>query len=180
MKKEIFREIEIPEGIEAEVVGSNVKIKGPEGENAREFNMKGVSFSKKDNLIIVGNKKSTKNEKKLINSAVAHIRNMIKGVQQKFEYQLKVCFSHFPISVEIKGKEVSIKNFLGERVPRKMTLPEGVEVKINKEVIDVSSVDKELAGQVAADFETATRIKKRDRRIFQDGIFITSKAGREM
>ena len=44
----------------------------------------------------------------------------------------------------------------------------------------VSSVDKELAGQVAANFETATKVPMKDRRVFQDGIFIINKAGREM
>ena len=180
MKKEIFIEIEIPSGVEAEIDGSMLKVKGPEGENQRRFSIKGVILTKKDNTITLGNKKATKKEKKMINSTVAHIRNMIKGVQEKFEYELKVCFSHFPISVELKGKEVLIKNFLGERIPRKTTIPNGVEVEINKEFINVKSTDKELAGQVAANFETATRIRKRDRRIFQDGIFMITKAGREI
>jgi len=180
MRKEIFREIEIPEGVEVELVGSLLKVKGVEGESQRNFNINKVSLEKKNGMVVVGNKKATKKEKKLINSAAAHIKNMIDGVQKKFEYQLKVCFSHFPISVDIKGKEVMIKNFLGERVPRKTIIPEGVEVEIDKDVIKVVSVDKELAGQVAANFETATRIRSRDRRIFQDGIFITSKAGREI
>ena len=180
MKKEIFKEIEIPEGVEAELDGSLLKVRGPQGENQRMFDTNKISLTKEGNKMVVGNKKATKKEKKLINSAAAHIKNMVTGVGHKFEYQLKVCFSHFPISVEIKGKEVLIKNFLGERVPRKTVIPEGVEVEINKDVIKVTSVDKELAGQVAADFETATRIRSRDRRIFQDGIFITNKAGREM
>ena len=180
MRKEIFKEIEIPSGIEVEIVGSLMKVKGPEGESQRRFNLKKVSLEKKDNLIVIGNKKATKKEKKLINSAAAHIRNMIAGVQRKFEYMLKVCFSHFPISVDIKGNEVLIKNFLGERIPRKTIIPQGVEVEVNKDVIKVASVNKELAGQVAANFETATRIRKRDRRIFQDGIFITNKTGREI
>lgn len=180
MKKEIFREIEIPQGIDANIEGSTLKVNGPEGEISKTFNLKGLSLSKKDDKIIVGHKKSTKKEKKLINSNAAHIKNMIKGVQNKFEYQLKVCFSHFPISVEMKGKEVSVKNFLGEKIPRKTTIPEGVDVDINKDIIKIKSVDKELAGQVAANFETVTKIRNRDRRIFQDGIFMTKKAGREI
>ncbi len=180
MKKEIFKEIEVPEGIEVEIAGPMLKVRGPEGESQKSFNINNVSITKKDNMILVGNKIATKKEKKLINSAAAHIKNMITGVQKKFEYTLKVCFSHFPISVDIKGKEVLIKNFLGERVPRKTEIPENVEVKVDKDIIKVASVDKELAGQVAANFETATRIRKRDRRIFQDGIFMINKAGRDI
>ena len=115
-----------------------------------------------------------------MNTIASHIKNMIKGVQEKFEYQLKICFSHFPINVEIKDKEAIIKNFLGEKIPRKTKIPEGVEVEVDKDIIKVRSVNKELAGQVAADFEIATKIRKRDKRVFQDGIFIINKAGKEI
>jgi len=180
MKKELFQEIEIPEGIETQIQENSITIKGPEGENKKEFNLTNLKFEKKGNKIIIGNKKSTKKEKKLMNTMAAHIKNMIKGVQEKFEYKLKVCFSHFPITVEVKGQEVIIKNFLGEKIPRKSRILEGVDVKVDKDIITVSSSNKELAGQTAANFEAATRITNKDRRVFQDGIFITNKAGREM
>jgi large subunit ribosomal protein L6 len=180
MKKELYQEIEIPEGVEAEIEGTMLKVKGPMGENSREFKIRNLDLKKEGNKIIVGNKKSTKNEKKLMNTLTSHIRNMLKGVQEKFEYQLKVCFSHFPINIEIKDQEAIIKNFLGEKIPRKVKLTKGAEVKLDKDIITVSSVDKELAGQVAANFEAMTKVGKKDRRVFQDGIFMISKAGREL
>jgi len=180
MKKEIFQEIEIPEGVEAEIIENVLTIKGKEGEIKKKFNINKITFEKKDNKIIIRNKKATKNEKKMINTISAHIKNMIKGVQEKFEYVLKICSSHFPMSVEIVGNEAIIKNFLGEKIPRKAKIIENVNVEINGDIITINSHDKELAGQTAANFEKATKIRSRDRRVFQDGIFITSKAGREI
>ena len=180
MKREIFEEIEIPEGVEANIEGSTLNVKGPEGENKRTFNTNNLSFEKKDNKIVIGNKKSTKKEKKMIYTIAAHVKNMLKGVKEKFEYELKIVFSHFPITAEYKDNKVSIKNFLGEKVPREVPISKGVEVEIKKEQIIVKSVDKELAGQAAASLENATKVGARDRRIFQDGIYIINKAGKEI
>ena len=180
MKKELFQTIEIPEGVEVKMEGNIVETKGVAGENKKEFDTTNLILEKKDNQIIIGNKKATKREKKMMNTLAAHIKNMIKGVQEKFEYQLKICFSHFPMTVEIQGNEAIVKNFLGEKIPRKVTILPEVEVKADKEMIIVSAIDKELAGQTAANFEKATRIPIKDRRVFQDGIYITHKAGREI
>ncbi len=186
MKKPLQQTIEVPDGVEASIDGGSVTVEGKQGENKRSFNLGKLDFdtlkgtSKKDNKIIIGHKQSTKREKKMMNTIAQHIRNMIKGVQEKFEYKLKVCFSHFPFTVNIEGNQAVIKNFLGEKIPRKVKIPKGAEVKVDKDIITVRAIDKELAGQAAANFETATRIRGRDRRVFQDGIFITSKSGREI
>lgn len=180
MHKELFKEIEIPDGVEAEIEGNSIIIKGKEGEVKKKFDTSKLIFEKVGDKIRIGNKKSTKREKKMMNTITKHINNMIRGVQEKFEYHLKICFSHFPITVEIKGNDALIKNFLGEKIPRKMKILEGTEVKVDKEKITVRSADKELAGQTAANFEKATIISKRDRRVFQDGIFITNKSGKEI
>ena len=178
MKKEIFETIEIPEGVEASLEGDIFSVKGKEGENKREFDVSNLTLEKKENTIVIGHKKATKKEKKMIKTLAAHIRNMIKGVQEKFKYKLKICFSHFPMTVDIKGNTADVKNFLGEKMARKVSIPNGVEIKVEKDIITINSVDRELAGQAAANFEMATRVPSKDRRVFQDGIFITSKAGR--
>ncbi len=180
MRKELLQEIEIPEGVEISVEGNTLIVKGKEGENKKAFNTTNIVLEKKGNIIRVGAKRATKNEKKMINTIASHVKNMIKGTQKKYEYKLKACFSHFPISIEIKGKEALIKNFLGEKTPRKAKIYEGVDVQVDKDIITITSSNKESAGQTAANFETATRITKRDRRIFQDGIFMTIKSGEEI
>ena len=180
MKKPLQQIIEIPEGVEVKLDGTEVSVKGVCGENKRKFNFGKLDVELKDKKIIIGNKNSTKREKKMMNTITAHINNMIKGVQEKFEYKLKICFSHFPFNVEVQGDQAIIKNFLGEKIPRKLQILEGVNVKVEKEIITLNSINKELAGQTAANFEKATRVTNRDRRIFQDGIFIINKPWREI
>ena len=180
MRKEIFQEIKIPGGVSVEIEGGSIIVKGAEGENKRTFNTLGLEFKKENDKIILGSKKATKKNKKIINSIAAHIRNMVKGAQKKFEYKLKICFSHFPFTVSISGDKAEIKNFLGEKVPRTLILPKEVEIKTDKENITIFSKDKELAGKVAADFERVTKVREKDKRIFQDGIYIIEKAGRKI
>jgi len=180
MKKSLFKKIEIPGEVEVEVEKATIFVKGQEGEIKKTFKIGKVDIKKENNKIIIGNAKATKREKKIINTLFSHIKNMILGVQKKFEYKVKICFSHFPFTVNVSEDKVEIKNFLGEKVPRILHIPKGLEIKVDKESITITSVDKELAGRVASDFEKLTKIRGRDKRIFQDGIYITNKAGREI
>lgn len=178
MKREIYREIEIPEGVEVKIDGDIIKVKGEKGEDNKRLNLREIELEIKENKITIGNKSASKNTKRMINTTAAHIRNMIKGVTEGYEYILKVASSHFPITVELQDNKAIVKNFLGEKIPREVKIIEGVNVKIDGDIITVSSNSKEFAGQTAANFEKSTRIKMRDRRIFQDGIFITNKGGK--
>lgn len=180
MKKALIQEVEIPEGIEVSIDGNFVKVKGPEGEESKEFNFGKVKVEKKENKILLSNPKATKREKKIMNTSVAHLKNMMKGIGEKFVYELKVCSSHFPITIEINGNIANIKNFLGEKSPRKVKLPEGVDIQINKDQIIVKGTNKEVTGQACANLEKITRMKTRDKRIFQDGIYIIKKDGKEI
>lgn len=178
MKEDLLKEIELAPGVIAVLEGDLLKIKSSQGEVERKFRHPKINVDVAGNKVVLKINKATKREKKVLGSFKAHIINMIKGVKENHAYTLKVCSGHFPINVSILGQEIVIKNFMGESVPRKVALLPGVEVKISGNEIKVSSPDKELAGQMAASIEKSCKITKRDRRIFQDGCYIISKAGK--
>ena len=109
------------------------------------------------------------------------LNNIIKGLTEKFRYKLQAVSVHFPmnVSVDKEKNELVVKNFLGEKTDRRIKLVQGVDVKVDKDMIEIESVDIEKAGQCAANIEKGTKVKKKDRRIFQDGIFIIEKPTRK-
>jgi large subunit ribosomal protein L6 len=177
--RKLRQQVEIPEGIDVTIDGV-VIVKGNGNEVKRKLFYPTVEIKKEDNTVVLEPKKFSKREKKIINTFQAHIKNMIKGVQEPFTYRVKVCSSHFPMNVNVDGKTLVVKNFLGEKIPRRSDIREGVNVKIEGDVIVISSPDKEAAGQTAANFEKSTRITNRDRRIFQDGLWIIQKGDKEL
>jgi large subunit ribosomal protein L6 len=102
----------------------------------------------------------------------AHVLNMISGVREGFEIKLKIVYMHFPFTVKVTGNEISVSNFLGEKTPRKTRLIGNCKVEIKGDEIIVTGIDKENVGETASNLEKVTRIKSRDRRVFQDGIFM--------
>lgn len=168
----IEKTIIIPEGTEANLEDNILKIKGSKGEIQRIIKAPRVEILIAENTIKLQAKKATRKEKRLIGTFTAHINNLIKGVQEGFIYKLKICSGHFPMQVSTSGNEVIINNFLGEKVPRKSVILEGVQVKIDNDIITVEGIDIEKTAQTAASIEKATRITNRDRRIFQDGCYI--------
>jgi large subunit ribosomal protein L6 len=134
----------------------------------------------KENKILIKSRKNTKREKKLIGTLKANLKNMFKGSSELHKYSLKVCSGHFPMKVEVKEDTLTISNFIGEKFPRKLKLKEGVNVKVEGDMVNVESVDKSLAGQTAADIEQLTRRTNYDTRIFQDGIYVINKDGKEI
>ncbi len=178
MLPDIIQKVGIPEGVKVEIVNGTVKVKGPKGENERTFTYKNVKIQVDNGNVVISAKKPTKREKTMIGTFKAHIKNLIKGVAEGYTYKLKICSTHFPITVNVEGREVVIKNFLGEKIPRRCKIPEDVAVKVEGSTITIESVDIEKAGKAASIIEQTTRITNRDRRVFQDGIYITEKPTR--
>lgn len=177
MKKDITYSVAVPAGVDVSLKGRDVTVKGPLGTVTRTLLQPNVTVTPQAGSVLIASKLATKREKTHLGTIEAHIKNMVKGVQQPYTYKLKICASHFPMNVTLSGNELIVKNFLGEKVPRTIQFDAGVKVKVNGDIIEIESPDIELAGRTASKFEGLTFINKRDRRIFQDGIYITQKAG---
>jgi large subunit ribosomal protein L6 len=179
-KKELALTIEIPSGVSVMKEGTYLVVKGPKGTLKRNFENPGILVETQGNEIKLSAPTSSKRFKSVVYSYQVHLKNAFAGVKEPFKYTLKVCSGHFPMNVSVANNVLSVKNFLGEKIPRLLALKPGVTVKVEGSIITVEGVDKELAGQVAADIEQATRRPGFDRRIFQDGIYIIEKAGKKI
>ena len=171
----IREEIEIPEGVEVIIDNNVVSVKGPNGEDSRKFTYAGVSIKAEDDVVLLETAFPKKKDKAMIGTTKAHISNMIKGVTEGFTYTMKIVFAHFPMTVKVNGNIVNIDNFLGERHPRKANIVGDSKVSIKGDEVTITGINKEHVGQTMANLEQATKIKGRDPRVFQDGIYLISK-----
>lgn len=169
--------VEIPEGVSASIDGDTVTITGPKGSVSREFVSARHDIFQEGGALIVRVDVPRRKERALAGTWNAHLNNMVKGVTDGFTYTLKALYSHFPMTLAVQGNQLIVNNYFGERVPRSANILAGVDVKVqNKTEIVVSGIDKEAVGQTAANIERSTTVKKRDRRVFQDGIYLIEKA----
>ena len=170
----IREEIEIPEGVEV-IIEDEVTVKGPNGETSRKFSYPNVTIAKEDNLVVLETAFPKKKDKSMIGTTRAHINNMITGVTDGFTYHMKIVFAHFPMTVKVQNDTVVIDNFLGERHPRTAKIVGSAEVSVKGDEVTITGINKEHVGQTMANLEQATKIKGRDPRVFQDGIYLISK-----
>jgi large subunit ribosomal protein L6 len=175
-KATIKEEIKIPEGIQVSIEGKTVHAKGQKGSISKILSNPKIELVVSDNVVHIScSQNPRRKEKALIGTYKAHIKNMIKGVSQGYECKMKTVFSHFPIKTSVEGNHLLIQNFLGERFPRKAEILENVKVEVKGDQITLSAADKEKVGQTAANIERATKVKNRDIRVFQDGIYIVKR-----
>lgn len=175
MKMKIQEELQIPSGVQCNFNGKIFNVSKGSVSLNRKIDLPSVKIEIKGDLIVLSAMKGNKNELKYIKSTVAHIKNLFIGLDKKYTYKLEACNVHFPMTLKVDAGSLIINNFLGEKVPRKAKITSGVEVDVKGAKITVTSHDKEAAGETATNIEKATKIKNRDRRIFQDGIFIVEK-----
>jgi len=169
---EAVERVEIPEGVEVSVDGRAVTVKGEKGMLTRDFSHAPVSIKLDGDRVKIQTSWPRKKEAALVGTIKFHILNMITGVTKGFTYKLKIVFSHFPISVKVREKTVAIENFTGERSPRIARIMSDTKVTVKSEDVVVQGIDIEDVSQTAANIQKATKVKRKDPRVFLDGIYL--------
>lgn len=177
MKAHLTESIEIPEGVSCTFADNTLRCKKGADEIARRIAIPNISVKVESNKVIFDCPRGNKKDYKIIKSNIAHMKNVFTGLQEKYVYHLESCNVHFPMTMKVDGNKFVISNFLGEKTPRIAKIVSGVSVEVKGAKITVTSHNKEAAGQTAANLEKATKIRNRDRRIFQDGIYLVDRPG---
>jgi len=167
--------LEIPENVTASMSGRVLTIKGKLGEAKKDFDKVNVNIAVEGKQVVVSPFSSKKKDGVIINTALSHVSNMVTGVTKGYTYRLKIVYAHFPISVKTKGDQILVENFVGERSPRIAKIVGNCKVSVEGDDIVVKGVSVEDVGQTAANVELATKIRRKDQRIFLDGIYIYQK-----
>jgi len=135
----------IPENVEVKIEGQKVIVKGPKGELSKEIRPE-IKVEIKEGKILVSPQRETKQTKAFWGLTRTLLANAIEGVTVGFEKKLQIEGLGFRANLE----EDNLVLKVGFTNPIKLKTPEGIRFSIEKNIITVSGIDKELVGQVAA------------------------------
>ncbi|MDP3875304.1 MAG: 50S ribosomal protein L6 [bacterium] len=156
--------ITLPVNTEIKVSGGSVLVKGPLGELSRILHPV-IEVKISGNEVSVHPKKMTLESRALWGTYASHITNMISGVNKSFEKKLilegigfKSEVSGDPstgrstqrVSDSMSSGRAKINLALGFSHPVIVSIPEGLKVTAEKNVITISGPDKEEVGQFAS------------------------------
>lgn len=170
--------IGVPEGVDVAFGKGRLRVKGRLGSASMDFRRIPVSIEVAGDGRTVRARAAGPRKRyyAILNTACSVIRNLVAGVQDGYTVKMKVVFAHFPITVRVDGRTILVENFQGERSARRARIvgrdtrvePKGEDVVITGPVLtDVT--------QTAANLQQNTRVKKKDHRVFLDGIYVYEK-----
>ena len=138
----------VPNGVQVNVQGSDIHVKGPKGELKRSFSTL-MDIALEDGQVVIKRKSDNATERALHGTTRAVIANMIHGVSSGFERALQV--EGVGYRAELQGKDLAL--FVGYSHPVKMEPPAGISFEVDQKarIIKVLGYDREVVGQTAAE-----------------------------
>lgn len=176
------KKITIPKGVSVDISSRRVTVKGPKGTLKRDFRHLPVSIQKinGDKNVEVSLYFGLAKQLASLRTVCSHIDNMIVGVTQTYRYKMRLVYAHFPINAEVTngGKQLLIRNFLGEKIVRTIDALGDTKIRKSVDVKDeliIEGTDIDLTSRTSALIHQACLVKKKDIRKFLDGIYVSEK-----
>lgn len=135
----------IPEKTNVTIDGVSVHVKGPLGELSRTFT-NAVAIAKEGSEMHVTLVSTNRDDKPMLGTVVAHIKNMVAGVNKTYDKRLLIEGVGF--KADAKGTDLHLA--LGFSHPVIIPIPAGLKVTTEKGAINISGIDKELVGAFSA------------------------------
>lgn len=138
--------IALPEGVEATITGQRVAVKGPKGTLSWDVHP-AISVAIEDGQVTVSRPSDNKEHRALHGTTRALVQNLVLGVSQGFKKDLKMVGVGY--RAQLQGQTLVVN--AGYSNPVEVTIPNGIEVTVNKNTdISISGIDKQVVGEFAA------------------------------
>ncbi len=147
--------IAIPQGVEAKIEDKLVTIKGPKGELSFEIGYKVQVKIDAEKGIVVEQKEITKQARAMWGTTRAIINNMVVGVTEGFEKKLELHGVGYKMNVQ--GDKLNLS--LGFSHPINKPISKGLEVSIEKEILTIKGIDKQLVGEFTAETRALKKVE---------------------
>ncbi|MCJ1443419.1 MAG: hypothetical protein MMC23_003917 [Stictis urceolatum] len=175
----------VPDNVKVSIRTRIVTVEGPRGKLVKSLQHLAVGFANpQKNQIVIEMHHGARKNVATLRTVRSLINNLIIGVTRGFRYKMRYVYAHFPINVNIDKNgetglfEVEIRNFLGEKIVRKVVMQPGVDVeasKNQKDEIQLTGNSLENVSQSAADIQQICRVRNKDIRKFLDGLYVSEK-----
>ena len=173
--KAIQGEVPIPAGVTVALDQDVLTIKGPLGQWSKDFSRIPIRIRTEEGKVVLETLRERKHDRAVLGTVKSIIKKLFVGVILGYTYKLKIAYAHFPITVKAKQDEVHVENFYGERSPRVARIMGDCKVVVEGDDVIVRGFSLEEVGQTAANIEQATRVKRKDSRVFLDGVYVYQK-----
>ncbi|MBU3964380.1 50S ribosomal protein L6 [Patescibacteria group bacterium] len=137
--------IKIPDKVEVNIDGNNITIKGPKGELKVQIRPE-IEASVQDGQISFNIREQGKNASAFWGLTRALVANAVKGVIEGYNKKLEIQGVGYRARVEGDGLILE----MGFSHPINLKTPEGIDFAVEKNIIIVSGIDKQLVGETAA------------------------------
>jgi len=142
--------VEIPQGVECQVVDGMLKAKGKLGELSLSLPLQ-VEVKIEDKAIVIAPKDSSKRSRMLWGTIRARASNMVQGVSEGFKKELEINGVGYRAAVQ--GQELVLS--LGHSHEIRYPIPRGVTIKCGKPTeIEISGIDTQQIGQIASEIRS--------------------------